>query len=32
MFKAIEKEKEEELKTSINRLKTGLNKLVGANT
>ena len=31
MFKITQKEKEEELKASINRLKTGLDKLTGAN-
>ena len=31
MFKLVAKEKEEELKNSINRLKSGLDKLIGAN-
>jgi dynein heavy chain, axonemal len=31
MFKIILKEKEEELHASINRLKSGLDKLTGAN-
>lgn len=31
MFKLVSKEKEEELKNSINRLKSGLDKLIGAN-
>lgn len=31
MFKIVLKEKEEELKASINRLKSGLDKLTGAN-
>jgi len=31
MFKIVHKEKEQELKFSINRLQTGLDKLIGAN-
>ena len=31
MFKLVLKEKEEELKGSINRLRSGLDKLIGAN-
>lgn len=31
MFKIVQKQKQEQLKNSINRLKTGLDKLIGAN-
>lgn len=31
MFKLLAKEKKEELKGSINRLRSGLDKLIGAN-
>ncbi len=31
MFKLVAREKEDELKNSINRLKSGLDKLIGAN-